>query len=529
MQVTLEQAKEWHAQGKLTEARNAYLAMLAHRPHDVEALHLLGMIYAEEGDFKQAQHYLEKAANLEKDNPGLMLHLANVLKLNGQIEKAIALLLTVTQEHPQFSAAFNNLGTFYFANKNYPAAVQAFQQALDVQPDYIDAYYNLGLALQRQYKTEQAKQAYQAILDLVPHHPGAMFQLGMLLMQEEKYQAAINLFSAILENYPYHTESHVNLATSFLKLGELEKAKQHYLQALNMEANDAQVLFNLGVISVQQEKIDDAINYYDQVTQIDPSHFDAYHNLGFIYLMRKDREAALKYYKAALNLQPQNEAIKHTINIILGKKDLSASPTEYVQALFDSYADHFDTHLLQSLNYRVPALFYQLATCYLPPKTKFTILDLGCGTGLCGELFKPLANKLVGVDISQKMLDEAGKKACYQALYQNEITPFLLEHKKQFDLIIAGDVLVYFGELESVFTAVCDALHDEGYFLFDAEVGEGEDYKITASGRFNHTKAYLDKLIEQTHFTIIHYEIATLRTQETMPVKGHVYLLQKQI
>ncbi|WP_371440254.1 methyltransferase domain-containing protein [Candidatus Coxiella mudrowiae] len=44
------------------------------------------------------------------------------------------------------------------------------------------------------------------------------------------------------------------------------------------------------------------------------------------------------------------------------------------------------------------------------------MLNFGCGTGLCGEYFKPLAKELIGVDLSEKILLIAKNKNIYNIL-----------------------------------------------------------------------------------------------------------------
>ena len=48
------------------------------------------------------------------------------------------------------------------------------------------------------------------------------------------------------------------------------------------------------------------------------------------------------------------------------------------------------------------------------PRTTYRILDLGCGTGLCGPLFKPMASTLIGIDLSEKMIAQAAQKGAAQ-------------------------------------------------------------------------------------------------------------------
>ena len=64
--------------------------------------------------------------------------------------------------------------------------------------------------------------------------------------------------------------------------------------------------------------------------------------------------------------------------------------------------------------------------------------------------------------------------------------------------------------------------------MFNAEVSDGEDYKLTITGRFKHSKEYLDQLAQQNNLQVLEYKKVILRTENQTPVLGYLYLLKKQ-
>lgn len=530
-QLSLEDIQNLHQTGHLKEAERGYLKILATDPKEVKALHLLGILYAEQEKFTQAQTYLQRAVDLEPQNPVFSLHLANVLKAAGLFNQAVETLKEITQKHPRFAAGFNNLGTVFFAQAKLAEAVSAYQAAIDIQPNYVDAYYNLGLALDKLNRKKEAINTYQALLELSPAHPGGHFQLGCLLMQQSNYPKAAENFEAIEKDHPFHFETQTNLATSYLKMGRLNQAKDHYLKALTIMPNDLQILFNLGVINMQQGQIDAAIDFYQRAADLDADNYDVQHNLAFAYLTCKNTSAALKHYREALRLQPNNESVRHIINILTQDKTITTSPIDYVRSLFDSYADHFDAHLTKILHYQVPKHLYD-AFRQAPiaiKKQSLDILDLGCGTGLCGEYFRPFAKRLVGVDISEKMLEVAAQKNLYDELVVADLVPYLADKHAQWDVVLAGDVLVYFGDLRELFKAVALALKPQGIYIFNCEISMGEDFYMTPSGRFAHAKTYLEQLAKEAQLSTISYVKLPMRTEDKKVIEGHLFVLQKPV
>src|SRR5439155_9821753 len=101
--------------------------------------------------------------------------------------------------------------------------------------------------------------------------------------------------------------------------------------------------------------------------------------------------------------------------------------------------------------YKAPSLVTEaLAASGVAADRSLDVLDVGCGTGLCGPLVAQYARRLVGVDLSAGMLKLAGEKKVYDELVQAELTAYLQQSRDEFDVILTADTLVYFGALEEV-------------------------------------------------------------------------------
>lgn len=524
--VTLQKIQQLHQAGDLQQAKIGYLQLLEEDQHDVGALNGLALIYIEETAFAAAEETLQKLIALN-DDANAKLNLANVYKITERYAAALNLLQEILQKHPDYAPALNNLGTIYYLQKNYQQAVQMYQQCLNLRPDYVDAYYNLGLAYAKLQQYSQAEQAFNAVLTLKPDHAGALFQIALLMMLQEKYSQALSYYQQLAAQFPYHFETQSNMATCYLKLGDLVQAEQHYLAANQINNNDQQVLFNLGVIAMQQQQLNKAIDFYQQVVALNADHLEAEHNLAFAYLAMQQKDLALLHFQQVQRLDPNNISVQHTINILTQKKDITTSPPDYVRALFNSYADHYDAHLKEVLQYHVPAELYRLYTAQLKTKKSLRILDLGCGTGMSGEAFQALAASLTGVDIAENMLALAKQKNIYDELIQSDILPYLQQQQNKFDLILAADVLVYYGELNELFQNVYTALTASGCFLFNVENSELENFVMLPSGRFAHRADYIQELAQNLGFKILKQTMRPLRLQNQRSVQGHIFLLQK--
>ncbi|HMU52807.1 MAG TPA: methyltransferase domain-containing protein, partial [Geminicoccaceae bacterium] len=179
------------------------------------------------------------------------------------------------------------------------------------------------------------------------------------------------------------------------------------------------------------------------------------------------------------------------------------APVRYVRALFDEYAGRYDGHLLRDLHYAAPNLVRTIVGDRLDGRPDAAVADLGCGTGLCGPLFRRVAGRLVGVDLSPRMLDEARRREVYDELVEAEIVAFLRDRRDDFDLLIAADVLVYLGDLGPLFRAAALALRPAGLMALTVEEGSSDGFALRSSGRFVHGRAYVERAVLEAGLRLV--------------------------
>jgi predicted TPR repeat methyltransferase len=161
------------------------------------------------------------------------------------------------------------------------------------------------------------------------------------------------------------------------------------------------------------------------------------------------------------------------------------------------------------------------------PGHTYDTLDAGCGTGLCGPLLRPLSRALTGVDLSPKMLEPAARKAIYDTLVCEELTAFLLRSPQCFDLVVAADLMIYFGDLTPLFAAAATALRSAGLFAFSTELWTGEGYRLLPSGRFAHAPHYI-KLVAPRDFEEVFQAETTIRLEAAERLPGNIFIFRKR-
>ncbi len=164
------------------------------------------------------------------------------------------------------------------------------------------------------------------------------------------------------------------------------------------------------------------------------------------------------------------------------------------------------------------------------------VLDLGCGTGLVGVAIAPFARRLVGVDLSLKMLERARERKLYDRLEHRDLLSLMqLDPASSYDIIAAADVFVYVGKLDDVVREAARLLRVGGALVFSVEAIEAtseatdtapsHDYRLLASGRYAHSAEYLRKLARDNGFGKIDLSAADIRLERGAPVRGWLTLL----
>jgi len=278
-----------------------------------------------------------------------------------------------------------------------------------------------------------------------------------------------------------------------------------------------------------------AADLLQQAVERAPGFAAAWFLLGQIRLAVDDRTGAIEAFRAARQADPHD---RHGATLWLARLDavpiFGAMSPAYVRTLFDQYASRFDTALIENLAYRGPQLTREAITrvCaqrHRPPHFA-RALDLGCGTGLAGAALRPLVGHLVGVELSERMIERARARGIYDRLEMGELRAFLEKPQEAaYDLIVAIDVLVYVADLEPVMSLAARLLHQSGLFVFTIEGRAGgahaigdqiRDVELTGHLRYAHGEHHVRRALLYAGLVDVGFEPASTRTEGGVAVPG---------
>ena len=457
----------------------------------------------------------------------------------GRAEDAVSAFRAATALAPGDALAWTNLGIALTRTGAEAAGVDCLERSVSLARAQPDAWILLGMGREKQGATERAEHAYRVALELSPASAPAWRFLGALLQRKGDTSGAIQAFQACLAHGPPDVPVAASLGKMFYEAGRFAEARAAYAAATAGEPGN--VYFGrmarrtrfLDAL-IQGAPVDGALASLEErgdgraaAPLAEEERRGLFEAVAGALTGFGHHEAALRLARRRVELWPESAAARYLLASLLGTAELSRSPDEYVVASFDAFAERFDAQLVDVLGYDVPQKLCALVRDLAEPGRLLDALDAGCGTGLCGPLLRPLARRLTGVDLSPKMLARAAERGLYDSLVCEELTAFIARSAGAFDLIVAADVLIYFGELRPIFEAAAGAIRSGGLLAFSTESSSADGRHLRPTGRFAHHPGFVRAAVPPG-FEVLTSQATTLRFESTARVPGELFVFRRR-
>jgi len=410
-------------------------------------------------------------------------------------------------------------------NEQWVAAGDIYRSVLAVAPDWSDAVHYSGVLAHQEGRSELAVELIEKSLELEPDRADWHSNLAIVLRDRLELDKAIAACQRAIALDPHHANGHNNLGVLLRAQGRVVEAEAAYRAAIRERPDHSDAFTNLGILLTAQKRTQEAAVCFCKVITFRPKHPEARRLLALAHCTLGEVNEAVRVFEEWLAEEPDNPIARHMIAACSGRDVPARASDAFIERTFDSFAGSFEAKLAKLL-YRAPALVAaMLAGPDAEASKTLDVLDAGCGTGLCGPLIAPYARRLVGVDLSARMLAQAQAKKVYDQLVKCELTAYLRDSPGAFDAIVSADTLVYFGPLQEVMAASASALRPGGRLIFTVEEMSGAasdaGYSISPHGRYGHTRQYVERVLMEANLRpeIIPTE---LRLEAGEPVPGLV-------
>lgn len=268
----LQQAINFHRQGRFAEAESGYRAVLARAPKQFEALNYLGVLKMQQGDLSEAARLLSAAAAVR----------------------------------PAAADVQSNLGAVLTALGRHQEALAAFDRVVAAAPRDLDARFNRGVVLASLGRYDEALAAYDAVLAAKPGEPAALINRSIVLARLGRHAEALAACDRALAAMPNSPDALLNRGNVLIKLDRHADALAAFDRLLTINPNHVDTLNNRGIALKELGRYDEALAACDRALAIKPDHADAHVSRGNILARRGDHEAALEAFDRALQVRPDD-------------------------------------------------------------------------------------------------------------------------------------------------------------------------------------------------------------------------------
>ena len=479
---------------------------------------------------------------------------AIALTAAARLDDAVAHYDEALRLAPGWPEALDNLGALHAQRGQPAAAALALRAALAVDATRADTLYNLAtvefmiggyadaathfaaaaaarpgfaLALRGEAQARAALGEPAAALALAVQAAeldggaDACAYAAMLHLQADRPAEALRWATraaALLDDAGPHSL----VGAAHAALGDHAAALTAYARAATLAPDRLEPHFNCAVMAEALLDFPAAIGHFRRAHRIDRDHRPALINLTRLLIdIGHDEPGELAAcLERMLALDPDDPMARHLLDGVRGHVS-AVAPRRYIAEMFDAIAGEYDAMMLDRLGYQGPTLLTD-ALAALGVARCERALDLGCGSGLIGAALRARVGWLGGVDLAPRMLAQAEARGVYDRLDCADVVDHLRAGDDAFDLIVAGDVMIYLGDLAPVFAGVRARLAPGGLWLFTVEESPDDDVRLHPTGRYAHHRDYLARTLAAHGLAAVRVAAGVLRVQAGEPVAGLV-------
>lgn len=409
----------------------------------------------------------------------------------------------------------------------FAAAELRYRDAIAADPACAEAHAALGLLLADIGRPGEAIDAIRRAVELEPSRVDRRRVLADLLAGSGHGDDAMGIYEALVDLRPDSASLRRALAALLAAHGRVDEAIEQYREAVFLDCRDLDTVAALARLLCGRGEPKAALELLQPALRVDDGHAGALLECARAWLDLGERDRALPLLKRVADDDPQYGAQAQALMRSVEDPDSNRLSPSYVRTLFDQYADSFDEDLVVRLRYMGPqALRGAVDRILGPGAVNLDVLDLGCGTGLAGVEFKPIARHLVGVDLSPRMVEKAALRGVYDRLAVDDLSAALMS-SAAWDLVIAADVMVYVGDLAPVMAGVADALRAGGLFAATVERADGDGFMLGPNRRYAHGEAHIRESAARAGLSVLLVEPVIPRWERGMPVAGLLFVVRR--
>ncbi len=343
--TNLAEAVARHRSGDLGAAEDLYRQLIDDSTDAgnlrVDALHLLGVLYHQRGNYAGAVALIEQALALRPDDADMHANVGESHRMLGDREEAVWHFEQALSAHPDCAAALHNLGLVALAEQRPEHAIPRLRKAVALKPNAVQFTINLGRALFAAGKFDEAVDVFQDIVSLHADHVPALTLLAMSLERAGHRNEALATYSRVIAADPSNVDCLHRIAVVLHRGCDPEAAVSYYRRALRVAPDRGDIRNNLAAALTDCGQPERAIDHYKAAIAANPKAVSAYANLGRALHLSGQLDAANQYLQRALEFAPNHaEALNSLGNVYVDQGHVDEAIQYYERALVAAPGHH---------------------------------------------------------------------------------------------------------------------------------------------------------------------------------------------
>jgi tetratricopeptide (TPR) repeat protein len=231
------------------EAERVFREALSKNPRDARASYYLGIALARQDRTEEAIEALETSRRgADRPNPSVLFELGTALSRLERYPEALRVLKEATELAPSETTFRLQLGWVYYSTLEGEKARGEFERVIAAAPS-ARAFLYLGLTEVGLGRNDPAVDAFREAIRIDPAILEAHVALGKVLARAGRDAEAIPVLNRALEIDPESAESHFQLGLVALRRGELETAARSFEAAIKADSEHLQAWYNRAMVS----------------------------------------------------------------------------------------------------------------------------------------------------------------------------------------------------------------------------------------------------------------------------------------
>ena len=280
----------------------------------------------------------EQAITAEDDSAAWQTafrNLGNLLQGRADFERAIIWHSLASDSELNLAEAYSQLGELYVREENWSAALNSFENALELVPNSARIYSALAQINGQLNRKEAEMDCWYRATQLNPNlvNQSGYYKLGKALEQTGKISEAIACYQKATEKGQGAVGAFFDLGEIYQRQRKLDEALEMYQKILAAEPKEARAQYKLGTIYLQKGSFDEAIACFRQAIKDAPDFPWSYRDLVKTFLMTQRWDEAISTCYAIINLVEEYPWVySHLGNALREKGRLPEAAASFRQA-----------------------------------------------------------------------------------------------------------------------------------------------------------------------------------------------------